>query len=173
MDAGPPLSWAEQEVLDALKRLARAQSQLQALEIQAGPEVRTFDPADVARLEAVAKDLAHARAKASGRFAKGSARDRVHELEMSERLQLERMDLSSVAELRAILDAPAPAVDPVDPAVLSFARQELAAAQQAWLDVQDLEVHDEEAPDRGAEPASDPGGRGGRPPASPGTFDVA
>ena len=136
-------------MLTALKRLARAQSQLQALEAQVTPPRRTFDPVDAERLDALAVELAQARSKASGRFAKAAARDRVNELEMSERLLLERLGVSSYSEYRAVVDAPAPAAAPVDDAVLTFARQELASAQQAWLDVQafDMPTDPEPAPD--------------------------
>jgi len=134
----PALSWAEQEVLTALKRLARAQSQLQALERQGGAR-RSLDADDGQRLEALEIELAHARAKASGRFAKGAARERVAELEVTERLLLDQLGVTTFAEYRTISEAPA-SVDSVDPAVLAFARQELASAQQAWLEVQALEA---------------------------------
>jgi hypothetical protein len=142
----PALSWAEQEVLTALKRLARAQSQLQAPKGQRGPAARSLDPIDAERLESLAAELTQARSKASGRFAKGAARDRVRELELSERLLLERLGVSSLAEFRALVDAAPPTVEPVDPAVLAFARQELASAQQGWLDVQALEMPPEPDP---------------------------
>ncbi|HEY5155690.1 MAG TPA: hypothetical protein VIJ47_13200 [Acidimicrobiales bacterium] len=152
--AAAHLSWAEQEVLTALKRLARAQSNLQALEGQHGPAPRSFDPADADRLDALAADLRHARSKASGRFAKGAARERVEELEMNERLLLDRLGVASYDDYRAIVDAPPPAIEAADPAVLAFARQELASAQEAWLSVQAMEVPDEEPVE---EPAEAPG----------------
>ena len=154
-ERAPALSWAEQEVLTALKRLARAQSQLQALEAQVAPARRTFDPVDAGRLDALAVELVQARSKASGRFAKGAARDRVSELEMSERLLLERLGVSSYAEYRAVVDAPAPTTEPVDDAVLSFARQELASAQQAWLDVQAFDMPADPEPPAQADPADE------------------
>ena len=149
----PALSWAEQEVLTALKRLARAQSQLQALEGQGGSARRSFDAADGERLEALEIELAHARAKASGRFAKGAARERVAELEVTERLLMDQLGVATFAEFRTISEAPA-SVDSVDPAVLAFARQELASAQQAWLEVQALEAPEASPEDLAAdEPA--------------------
>ena len=150
----PVLSWAEQEVLNALKRLARAQSQLQALEGQGGPARRSFDAADGERLEALEIDLAQARAKASGRFAKGTARERVDELEVSERLLLDHLGVATFAEYQTMSEAPASA-DTVDPAVLAFARQELASAQQAWLEVQALETPDAPPTDSPADEAAE------------------
>jgi hypothetical protein len=139
--AKPALSWAEQEVLDALKRLARAQAQMAALEARTpAPPARSFDPEDVRRAQELQGDLERARAKASGRFAKGAARERLEELQMRERLLLDRLRMASLDELRAAASSPAPVTDPVDPNVLAFARQELAAAQQGWLDVQALEL---------------------------------
>ncbi len=159
-DQAPALSWAEQELLSALKRLARAQSQLAALESQASPPRRTFDPADAQRLEALEADLAQARSKASGRFGKGAARDRVSHLEVTERLLLDQLGVSSYDEYRASVDAPPAAAEPIDEAVLAFARQELASAQQAWLDVQALEVPADPEPANHAAPVADESSNG-------------
>src|SRR4029077_3906389 len=72
------LTWAEQEVVDALKRLARAQSDLADLEARAAATTtHTFEAADVERLEQLQGPLAQARAKAGGRFGKAAARERL------------------------------------------------------------------------------------------------
>ena len=147
-DGAPALSWAEQETLDALKRLARAQSQLEALEEQAAVVTPTIDPADGLRLEQIHDEVVAARAKASGRFGRGAARERLEQLEMNERLVLDQLGLPDYeAYRRAVATAAAPGPDPVDPQVLAFARQELVSARQAWLEVQAMEVPDVEEPD--------------------------
>jgi len=63
------------------------------------------------------------------------------------------LGVATFAEFRTISEAPA-SVDSVDPAVLAFARQELASAQQAWLEVQALEAPEASPEDLAAdEPA--------------------
>jgi len=141
-DAAPPaataLSWAERETLDALKRLARAQSQVQALEDQLAAINAPIDPVDGKRLVEIHGELVQARSKAVGRFGRASARERVDQLEVRERLLLEHLGL---ADYDAYLVVSAPVrfdQTQVDPQVLAFARQELVSARQAWLDVQAL-----------------------------------
>jgi hypothetical protein len=136
--AAPPLSWAEQETIDTLKRLARAQSQVQALKEQlaaAGPPV---EAADGARLAEVHAEVLAARSKAAGRFGRAAAQQRLDQLEMSERLLLERIGLADydafVARSTPTFSSPAA----VDLQVLAFARHELASARLAWLDVQTM-----------------------------------
>ena len=137
------LTWAEQEVVDALKRLARAQSDLADLEARAAESTgHTFESADIERLEQLQGLIDQARAKASGRFGKAAARERLDELEMSERLVLERMGVSSYAEYRRAIEAPP--VETVDPQVLAFAQRELASAKAGWLEVQALEIPPDE-----------------------------
>jgi len=141
-DDRPALSWAEREVLGALRRLARAQANLAAAEASVeATDAATFDPADVDRLEQVHVELAAARAKASGRFAKGSARQRARDLETTERLVLGRMGVGSYEEYRSLVAARAGS-QVVESEVIDFARRELASAQQAWREVQALEVAD-------------------------------
>jgi hypothetical protein len=146
------LSWAEQEVVDALKRLARAQSAVADLEARAAEATTpTFEAADVERLEQLQGQLAQARAKAGHRFGKAAARERLDELVMAERLVLDRMGVDSFAEYRAVIEAPH--VDAVDPQVLAFAERELTSARAAWLEVQALEIPPPEpAPEPVAEP---------------------
>jgi hypothetical protein len=145
--AAPALSWAENEVLGALRRLARAQAQLVAAEAQvAAVGSASFDPADVERLEQVHAELASARAKATGRFAKGAARQRVRELETTERLVLDRLGVASYDEYRARADR-SQGSQVVDSEVIDFARRELASAQRAYHEVQALEVVAPEVPE--------------------------
>jgi len=133
------LSWAEQEVVDALRRLARAQSDLVDLESRAADATTpTFEAADVERLEQLQGQLTQARAKANGRFGRAAARERLDELEMAERLILDRMGVDSYREYRAAIEAPH--VEAVDPQMLAFAQRELASAREAWLEVQALEI---------------------------------
>jgi hypothetical protein len=145
--AAPALSWAENEVLGALRRLARAQAQLAAAQAQvAAAGSASFDPADVERLEQVHAELAKAKGKASGRFAKGAARQRVRELESSERLVLDRLGVASFEEYRARANR-SQGSQVVDSEVIAFARRELESAQRAWREVQALEVVAPEPPD--------------------------
>lgn len=134
--AVPALSWAEQETVDALKRLARAQSQALALEEQvaaAGPPV---EAADGARLAEIHAEVLAARSKVAGRFGRAAAQQRLDQLETTERLLLERIGLADydafVVRSTPTISSPAA----VDPQALAFARQELASARLAWLDVQ-------------------------------------
>ena len=145
------LTWAEQEVVDALRRLARAQSHIADLEARAGEATTpTFEAADVERLEHLQGQLTHARAKASGRFGKAAARARLDELEMAERLVLDRMGVASYDDYRSVLEAPH--VEAVDPQVLAFAQRELVSARRAWLEVQALDIPPVEAPEPLPEP---------------------
>jgi len=147
------LSWAEQETLDALKRLARAQSHLQALEEQP-PTPVAFDPADKVRLEELHAELVRVRAKAGGRFGRAGARERLDHLETSERLLLDRLGVADYDAFLAASVAPRTSAATVDPEVLAFARQELDSARQAWLEVQAMAVPDAE-PDEPSLPASE------------------
>ena len=145
------LTWAEQEVVDALKRLARAQSDLADLEARAAETTTpTFEAADVERLEQLQGPLAQARAKAGGRFGKAHARERLGELVMAERLVLDRMGVDSYDDYRSEIEAPH--VEAVDPQVLAFAQRELASARTAWLEVQALEIPPVEEPEPLPEP---------------------
>ncbi|HVN51788.1 MAG TPA: hypothetical protein VMT43_10170 [Acidimicrobiales bacterium] len=150
----PALSWAEREVLGALRRLARARANLAAAEAKlVDGDAATFDPADVERLEEVHAELGAARAKAAGRFAKGAARQRVRDLESTERLVLGRLGVASYDDYLA-LAATREGNHVVESEVIDFARRELASAQQAWREVQALEVVDPDEPVGGT--GSDP-----------------
>jgi len=145
------LTWAEQEVVDALKRLARAQSHLADLEARADEATTpTFEAADVERLEHLQAQLTQARAKAAGRFGRAAARARLDEVEMAERLILDRMGVDSYADYRAVIESPH--VEAVDPQVLAFAQRELSSARTAWLEVQALEIPPVEEPEPLPEP---------------------
>ncbi len=144
--AAPTLTWAESEVLDALRRLARAQAQLAAAEAQVAADTASFDPADGERLEQVHAQLAKAKGKAAKKFAKGAARERVRELESTERLVLDRLGVASFEEYRARADR-RQGSQVVDSEVIDFARRELASAHRAWREVQALEVVGPEVPD--------------------------
>ncbi len=134
----PALSWAESEVLSALRRLARAQAELAAVETSSSSgRAAAFAPVDVARLEQAHAELGAARAKASGRFSKGAARHRVRDLEAAEQAALDRLGVATYDDYQARLAGLAPATDP---AVVDFARRELDSAQQAWREVQSLPV---------------------------------
>jgi hypothetical protein len=140
-EGGATVSWAEREIVDSLHRLARAQAQLAAAEEQAAvaADQARFDEVDAERLEQVHAELLVARERASGRFAKGSVRQRVGELEMAERLVLERLGAPSYEEFRAKA-ARASSRPAADPDVVAFARRELEAAKSAWLEAQSIEI---------------------------------
>jgi hypothetical protein len=128
------LSWRDRELLTALRRLANATAQVQALDAARVRQAATpvADPADVSRVEALESELTKLRAKAGSRFGGGAARDRLPDLEAEQRLVLERLGFDSYDAFRA-RDTAEPAVtDAVDPAIADFARRELAAAEQAY-----------------------------------------
>jgi hypothetical protein len=151
----PALSWVEREVLDSLRRLAIAQANLAAAEAQGeAADATSFDPADVERLEEVHVDLAAARAKAAGRLKKGGARQRVRDLETTERLVLGRLGVDSYDEYRSLAAARVHH-QVVESEVIDFARRELASAQQAWREVQALEVDQRSASVFGPQPDID------------------
>jgi hypothetical protein len=134
------LSWHERELVAALRRLANARSQLVALEEQLeASEVQTLDPADLAEIDAVRAEMDRLQSKAKSRFGGGAARERLAELELSERLVLERLGFATYDELAAFRAQPPPAPS-VDPAIVAFARRELHDAEQAWLEIQALEL---------------------------------
>lgn len=130
----PRLSWRDRELLTALRRLANSQAQVQSLEaamvLQAGAV--STDPADVGRANALEAELTKLRAKASSRFGGGAARERIPEVELDQRLVLERLGFLTYADFQAAGGRVAPAADSVDPAFVEFARRELAAAEEAY-----------------------------------------
>ena len=138
------MTWQEQETLDALRRLANARSRLVQLEGQVaeGAARPAVDPADVARIEALRAEVAELGPRSRSRFGGGAARQRIADLEAEERLILERSGAADLAELRALTTAAA--APAVDPAVLDFARRELEAAEQAWIEVQALDMPEPE-----------------------------
>jgi hypothetical protein len=137
----PTLSWAEQETLDGLRRLARARAQLAAAEGEpAEPRARQFDPTAVAELERIHGELVEARVRASGRFAKGGARARVRELELAERQVLDHLKMASYDDYRARATGSRAEAPSVDPDVVAFARRELDAAERGWQELRELEV---------------------------------
>jgi hypothetical protein len=150
-EAEPTLSWAEREMLDGLRRLARARAQLAAAEGRtAEARPRPFDPEAVAELERIHGELVAARAKASGRFGKGGARQQVRDLELAERQVLDHLKMATYEDYQARAAAlPASAV--VDPDVVAFAQRELEAAERGWQEVRALDLPPAEAP---TEPAS-------------------
>jgi hypothetical protein len=128
------LSWRDRELLTALRRLANATAQVQALDAArvrqaAAPAI---DPADVEQVEALEAELAKLRAKAGSRFGGGAARDRLPDLEAQQRRLLERMGFDSYAAFAARATGDQPVADAVDPAIADFARRELAAAEEAY-----------------------------------------
>jgi hypothetical protein len=137
--AAPTLTWEEQETLAGLRRLARAQAQLVAAEGEAPEPTRPFDPVAVAELERVHGQLAEARVRASGRFAKGSTRNRVRELELAERQVLDHLKMATYEDYRARA-AGARSATAADPDVVAFARRELEAAERGWQELRELEV---------------------------------
>jgi hypothetical protein len=149
------MSWHEKELVAALKRLVVARERLQVLEEQAQePALPVLDPADVARAHELQEQIAVLRQKVSG-FRGGRYRDDLDALIMQERLVLDRLAVASHEELadrlRRVGTAP---VNVVDPTVLEFARRELAAAEQAFLDVQTMDVPTE--PEQPEGPAEGP-----------------
>lgn len=132
------MSWQERETMLALQRLANARANLASLEEQAGggPDpLAKADPADVARVTEIHAEMDKLRPKTSSRFGGGSARDRMEELEMQQRLILDRLGFQSYDTfLEAAQRDTAPATE-VDPTVLDFARREFEGAEQAFLEI--------------------------------------
>lgn len=133
-DDAPRLTWRERELITALRRLANSRAQVGALEEaqRDGPAPPRAEPGDVELVDRLHHELERLRAKASSRFGGGSARDKLPDVEMQQRLVLERLGFGSYEEFVAAGRRPAPRPDPVDPAILDFARKELAAAEEAY-----------------------------------------
>ncbi len=154
----PTLSWTEREMLDSLRRLARARAQLAAAEGHTGDaRPRPFDPAAVAELERIHRELVEARAKATGRFAKGGARQRVRDLELAERQVLDHLKMATYEDYQARAAALPSAPAEVDPDVVAFAQRELASAERGWREARALEwpTPDPTDPAPAAEPEID------------------
>jgi hypothetical protein len=139
----PRLSWRDRELLAALRRLANAQAQLQSLEAERSrqPESPTVDSADVETVEALEAELSKLREKASHRFGRASARDRLSELEAQQRLVLERLGFDGYRAFAHRREHEPVTPTGVDPALVDFARHELEAAEEAYAQV--LEMPDD------------------------------
>lgn len=133
----PRLSFKEREMLVALRRLANARSQLAQLEekLAAQQQRAAWDPDDLARVDSYQQEIEKLRQKAQSRFGGASARERLAEAELQQRLILERLGAASYEELQELRRAPASAADEVDPVFVEFARRELAAAEEAYRQV--------------------------------------
>ncbi len=152
---GAALSWQERELVNALKRLANARSQLSALEEQSRSGSRSIDQADIDALRETRYELAQARQKGKARFGGGSARERSERLELDERLILERMGFATYEEFEHWRTQPQQAS--IDPVIVEFARHELADAEAAWYEIQALEI-----PPQDPEPDSEDEGDSGQ-----------
>jgi hypothetical protein len=133
------LTWAEQEIIGALRRLARAQAQVDDIRARRrSHQPRTFDPADVERLEQLQAQLTVARIEASGRFVKGATRQALRDLERAERRVLDRLQMATYDDYRARVQSLASSEVPVEPAMAAFADRELEAAWAEWRAVRSL-----------------------------------
>jgi hypothetical protein len=138
----PRLTWRERELLAALRRLANARAQLQTLEDEQSrhPVAPTLDRADVDQVESLETESAKLRERLNHRFGRSAARDRLAEVEMQQRLVLERLGFDSYTEFAARETRPQKAPDAVDPALVEFARHEVEAAADAYAQVLALPV---------------------------------
>ena len=136
------LTWHDREVVGALRRLASARSRLQQLTEQGSPvggAKVSFE--DVEELEHLEGEIAALAAKSKARFGGGTARERRAALQARQRAVLDSLGVPDLAAARvAATESDAPGVDPV---VLDFARRELAAAEEAWEEIQAIEVPDQ------------------------------
>jgi hypothetical protein len=144
----PRLSWRERELLTALRRLANSQAQVRSLEeaMRNQSAVAPPEPGDVERIEALESELEKLRAKAAGRFGGGAARDRLPEVEMQQRLVLERLGFESYDDFVVAGRRPVRADERVDPAILDFARRELHAAEETYAELLAMPDDVDEAP---------------------------
>jgi hypothetical protein len=151
----PRLSWRDRELLAALRRLANAQVQLQTLEAAAAVqgELAATDPGDPQRVEALEAELVKLRAKAGSRFGGGSARERLPDVEMEQRLILERLGYDSYAAFEAGGGRPRAPVAALDAGLVEFARHELAAAEEAYAQI--LALPDEDPGDHDGDAVDD------------------
>ncbi len=85
------------------------------------------------------------RSKASARFGGGAARERIPDLEMQQRLVLERLGHDSYAAFEQAGRRPAPTTEPVDTAFVDFARRELADAEEAYEQLLSMPDEDDDA----------------------------
>jgi hypothetical protein len=143
----PRLSFKEREMLLSLRRLANARSQLDQLEEKlATQQQRTaWDPDDLLRAETSQAEIEKLRHKAQSRFGGASARERLGEAELQQRLLFERLGVGSFDELQTRRRNPVPAGEQVDPVFVEFARRELSSAEEAYRQV--LDLPDDDAPE--------------------------
>jgi hypothetical protein len=144
-DAPVSLSWQENELVNALKRVANARSQLVTLEAEAAVAAKAphVSAADAAALTANHAQLVQAQAKARGRLGGGAARKRLPELEATEARLLRSARMATYDDFEAWRLAPNPEPT-VDLALLDFARREVTAASNALAQIQSLELPDVE-----------------------------
>ncbi len=130
-DADTSASFEDRALVTALRRVALARSQLEALTeaVRATLPAPEFDHAALRELELVHDDLVHARDRARSRFG-GHARHRVAELEARHDELLGRLGAGTLVEAQA-LEAHPPPSPGFDPSVVDFARRELAEASRA------------------------------------------
>lgn len=141
-------SWQERERNLALLRMANAQANLAGLEEQAegpGAALAAVDADDLVLVESIEDELVKLRVKATARFGGGAARDRIGDLEYKQRLVLDRVGFNTFEQYAAVRDTPAGAG--VDADVLAFARREFQDAQQAFLDIANLDMPEREPDD--------------------------
>lgn len=141
----PRLTWHDREVVAALRRLANARLEVEALQAQlarqdAGASTAPQDAGAVERLQAEIDALAR---KAQSRFGGAAARERIAHLHGEQSVLLARLGFDSYEDFVAAGGLLAPS-EQVDPVFLDFARRELAAAEAAWQEVRRLP---EEAPE--------------------------
>lgn len=110
---------------------------------------------DVEELDRLDAEIASLAAKAKARFGGGTARERRATLQARQRALLERLGVPDVEAARAM--ATADVADEVDPVLLDFARRELTAAEEAWEEIQSMEVPDDQPEDEPIELADDEG----------------
>ena len=124
--------------MTCLKRVANARSQLAALEPDEG--VVPIDPEAVTRLEELEAESVPLRKKAESRFGGGSARQRLAEIEAHQRVLLDELGVTDLAEARQRLDT----VAEVDATLLEFARRELEQAEAELAEVLAMDIPEPE-----------------------------
>jgi hypothetical protein len=132
----PLLTWHDREVLAALRRLANAHGQLEALEAQLAAQAAepTNDPRDAGAVERLQAEIDELAPKARSRFGGGAARARTDELRRQQAALLDRLGHRSYEEFTAaggLLSPP----EQLDPVFVEFARREVASAHAAWQEV--------------------------------------
>lgn len=164
-DTNPPAepnAWQEREIASALQRLANARANVAVLEEHAvAPvaEVTEVAADDADRLESLHSGIERLRPKTTGRFGAGSARHKMDELELEQRLLLDRLGFASYDAYRAGISTPSAAAPTVDATMLEFARREFRDAEAAFIEITSMiippsdpePVYDDEDGDHDAE----------------------